>query len=405
MDKRRCCWRTCHSQNQTNLSDIDARRYPYLRLQWTTRDESDFTPAQLQQWLVTYTGVPEGMLLTIRTDEVAPIEKQEGESLALTGQFFNLSENDFTDSLAVVYTLRSILSSETDTLRLAPLAAGDTATFRLPISTVGRAGSNDVLINVNPRLQPEQTYTNNRINLIDLFRVSSEASRPVIDVAFDGAYVEDGGVVSPSPLIAIAVRGQNAFLPQQDTTRVAVYFGKKDTDDSTNTAPFPRVYFSDETVRWTPATAEEPFRVDFQPTGLEDGRYTLRIQTSDARPYEINVRVVNESSLTLFHPAPNPLTTYTRFAFTITGTQVPEQFSLQIMNLTGQVVKTVTQDQLPPLRIGTNHYLWDGTNGAGALLPNGLYLYRMVISPSLPQGNVSSEKALSGGVGKVYIMR
>ena len=392
------------AQNQTDLSGIDARQYPYLRLQWTTRDEADFTPAQLQQWLVTYTGVPEGMLLTIHADEAIPIEKQEGESLALTGQFFNLSEGNFTDSLAVVYTLRNTVGSETDTLRLAPLAAGDTATFTLPISTVGRAGSNDVLINVNPRLQPEQTYTNNRINLIDFFRVSSEVSRPVIDVAFDGAYVEDGAVISPNPLVAIAVHGQNALLPQRDTTGVAIYFGHM-AKDSVGGAPLPRVYFSDETMCWTPATGEEPFQVDFQPTALEDGLYTLRVQTSDARPYEINVRVVNEVSLTLFHPAPNPLTTHTRFTFTVTGTQVPEQFSLQIMNLTGQVIKTVTQDQLPPLRIGTNYYLWDGTNGAGALLPNGLYLYRMMISPSLPRGNISSEKALSGGIGKVYIMR
>jgi flagellar hook assembly protein FlgD len=77
---------------------------------------------------------------------------------------------------------------------------------------------------------------------------------------------------------------------------------------------------------------------------------------------------------------PNPFTTSTQFIFTITGSELPSYMKIQIMTLTGRVVKEIMKEELGPLHIGTNRtqYTWDGRDEFGDLLANGVYFYRVV---------------------------
>ena len=400
-----------------DLTHISAEQYPYLRLQFTTEDATDFTPAQLRQWMVIYAGVPEGTLLQTTADRPVA-EWSEGEPFAATFDFYNLSPYDFPDSLTVAYTFsnQAARTATTDSLRIAPLAAGDTATFTLTTSTLGQAGTNDLLVNVNPRLQPEQSYHNNRVHLQDFFRVIPDNTHPVIDVAFDGVYIEDGDIVSPRPLISVVVRDENPILRKQDTTGMNIYLRRKPAEGDTVETDFERVRLSGADVAYTPATTKEPFMLTFRPE-LEDGVYTLRVQaedasgnTSGAQPYEINFEVVHESTITYHYPYPNPFATSTHFEFTLTGATVPDQLAIQIMTLTGQMVREISKDELGPLRAGSHNirYTWDGRDAYGSPLTNGMYLYRIILhSPSgaIRQRTTSDERVLPKEVGKLYILR
>ena len=396
-----------------DLSTISAARYPYLRLRFDTEDAVNQTPAQLEQWLVHYTGVPEGTLLRTATDKNT---LAEGESFTTDFDFYNASTYDFADSLAVVYTFinQTTKQASTDTVRIAPLPAGDTATFSIATSTVGRVGDNDLSVNVNPRLLPEQTYHNNRTTLLSAFTVIPDRTHPVLDVAFDGKYINDGDVVSPRPLIAVVLRDENPILRKQDTTGINLYL-KKGKKTDTLATEFERVRLSADNVTFTAATDEKPFSLTYQPE-LEDGTYTLRVQAEDvsgnasgAQPYEISFAVINQPTITCFHPYPNPLTTSTNFTFTLTGSVMPDQLGVQIMNVTGQVVREITTEDFGELRPGSENirYRWDGRDRFGNLLPNGMYLYRTVVegSTNFAFRTASEGRSVSAGVGKLFMLR
>ena len=77
---------------------------------------------------------------------------------------------------------------------------------------------------------------------------------------------------------------------------------------------------------------------------------------------------------------PNPFSTSTQFVFTLTGSEVPDEMIIQIMTVTGKVVREITEDQLGPIHIGRNisQYAWDGRDEFGDQLANGVYLYRVI---------------------------
>ncbi len=402
------------TQPTVDISSISAAQYPYLRLRFDTEDATDQTPAQLEQWLVHYTGVPEGTLL--RTAAESETTLAEGESFTATFDFYNASAYDFTDSLAVAYTFihQATQGAHLDTMRIAPLPAGDTATFSITTTTVGRAGGNDLSVNVNPRLLPEQSYHNNRASLPGLFTVVPDRTHPVLDVAFDGEYINNGDVVSPRPLISVVVRDENPILRKQDTTGVDLYLRKKNAADTVATG-FERVRLSADNVTYAAATDDAPFRLTFQPA-LEDGIYTLRVQAEDAsgnasgaKPYEISFEVVNQSTITCFHPYPNPLSTSTNFTFTLTGSALPEQLAVQIMNVTGQVVREITTQDWGELRAGSENvrYQWDGRDRFGNILPNGMYLYRTVVegATNFELRKTAEDRRVNSGIGKLFILR
>jgi flagellar hook assembly protein FlgD len=107
---------------------------------------------------------------------------------------------------------------------------------------------------------------------------------------------------------------------------------------------------------------------------------------------------------------PNPFTSQTRFVFTLTGYQVPEFFRIQIMTVTGKVVKEINKSELGPIAIGRNitEYAWDGTDQYGDPLANGLYLYRIITrlnNQVIDHYETSADKYFKNNIGKMYLMR
>ena len=110
---------------------------------------------------------------------------------------------------------------------------------------------------------------------------------------------------------------------------------------------------------------------------------------------------------------PNPFTTSTAFVFTLTGSEVPQNMKIEIMTITGKIVREITKDELGPLHIGRNitEFKWDGTDQYGQKLGNGIYLYRVVTNlngKSLDKYKSSDDKTdkyFNKGYGKMYLMR
>lgn len=290
------------------------------------------------------------------------------------------------------------------------MAAASTENFEFNFSTLSLSGNYRLRINVNPRLQPEQHYFNN------FFEVTFEVERklhPIMDVAFDGVHILDGELVSPSPLISITVKDQNkhVFLQNPEGMTVKMINQEDGVEKEVLLKDNP------QEVKYFPADAENDFRVEYKPTQLKNGRYTLEVNARDVSgkaagtsPYSIGFEVQNESSITNLFPYPNPFSTKTHFVFTLTGATVPNDMKIQILTVTGKVVKEILKEEIGPVRVGNNktEYAWDGTDTFGDRLANGVYLYRVVLSQDaseMKHKNNKGDKAFANGYGKLYILR
>jgi hypothetical protein len=396
-----------------DLSNLSSSQYPYLRLRATLTDEVNFTPPKVAKWQVYYAPVPEGVLLPA-SGLSAQNQRQEGQLLQADFQFINISGLPFPDSLKTEYSTFNTDSRTTSRMEknIEAPAPGDTTQFTLPIPTQGKVGGNDLTVFVNPRILPEQVYENNLLVAPNFLSVTRDVLRPVLDVTFDGQYLLDGDIVSPNPTIVIKLKDENPFLGTQDTTQVQLFLRRPCVG-----CAFERIPFATPGMHWFTNEADGSFQVEYKPGTLDDGLHTLRVQGQDAsgnpageEPYVVNFEVVNASTVTHFYPYPNPFSTSTRFVFTLTGSKVPDYLKIQIMTVTGKVVREITQDEIGPLRIGNNmtEYAWDGRDEFGDQLANGVYLYRVLIKDndmSFDHRKTSADKAFKHGYGKLYILR
>nr|WP_281349590.1 C25 family cysteine peptidase [Fulvivirga aurantia] len=409
--------------NQTDkivdISSIDALQYPYLRLRYETSDAANLTAAQLAKWQVIYTGVPEGILL-VNDDFNQEENVPEGQKIQLPLRFVNISDKNFSDSLMVNYGTFNTTSRTSDKLTTKILSPqiNDTTSFELELKTLGKSGANDLNVFVNPRVEVEQYYENNILNITNYLNVNRDNINPLLDVVFDGERILDGEIVSPSPLIGITLKEENSFLQKKDTTGVRLFLKQVELDGQPcDACVFERVSFSSPNVEWFPATADSDFKVEYKPDPLEDGIYTLRVEAEDesgnesgTEPYSINFEVVNESTITNFYPYPNPFSTSTRFIFTLTGSVVPDEIKIQIMTVSGRVVREITQNELGPIRIGNNitDFAWNGKDEFGDQLANGVYIYRVLVQSNgqaIDSRETSADKAFKKGYGKLYLLR
>ncbi len=404
---------TLNDIDQLDLSVIDPQQYPYVRLFISARDQVSATPPQLKNWFVSYQGVPEG-ILTLQNDQNEQIELQDGQPFDALFRFTNISEYSFQGQLKVRYTLTNQgTGNETNAvIQIPAIAAGESFDFSVPIQTRGQLGLNDFEIFVNPGDELEQYYANNVIRLDDFINVRRDDVNPAMDVTFDGVYIVDGDIVSPTPSVEIELRDNNPYLFKTDTTGVEIFLSQ-----ICDACPRERINFSDPNVTFVPATESENFKIQFQPDALGDGEYLMQVNATDASgnlagvgPYEITFEVVSESSITHFYPYPNPFSTSVRFVFTLTGSEVPDQIKIQIFTVSGKLVREITQDEIGPIRVGNNitEYAWDGRDEFGDILANGTYIYRVQVKANgqdLGHRGTGKDKAFNNDFGKIVIIR
>ncbi|MDN4166475.1 C25 family cysteine peptidase [Cytophagales bacterium LB-30] len=402
-------------EEELDISSINSTQYPYVKVRLRVSDAVDLSPPQVKKWSVSYQPVAEGILMaeneTLRNQETAP----EGKALQRQYAFQNISEYAFTDSVAVRYRVfnQNQRKNVTSSFKIAPLAAGQDSAFTLPIATQGMVGLNDFFVQANTAFLPEQVYTNNVAYVPAAFQVERDERNPLLEVTFDGQRIINGDIVAPRPLVRMVMKDDNPYLRKSDTTGIRVRVRALCEECTYQTIPF-----SGEELRFVPASAEEEFTMEYQPTApFADGVYELEVQVADAsgnlagaKPYTISFEVINASSITHFYPYPNPFSTKMWFVFTLTGSQIPDQIKVQIMTVTGRVVREITQEELGPIHIGNNRsaYAWDGRDEFGDLLANGVYLYRVIVKSNgstVDHRGTQADKAFEKGFGKIYILR
>jgi flagellar hook assembly protein FlgD len=298
------------------------------------------------------------------------------------------------------------------------LKADSIMTVPVKLNVVGKFGTLTPVVTVNPlqSRQPELYFFNNTLTLAP-FSVVDKNVPPTLDVAFDGRHLLNGDIVSPTPAINIQLRDEDRLRFINKPSYFTVLLQKPGAATATLISPTsPELQFSADSTSQTGTVA----RLQYNPgktTPLDNGIYTLQVQGRDpsgnaagTQNYQVKFEVVSASTITNVFPYPNPVTSKARFVFTVTGTELPRDMKIQIMTLTGKVVREIFMNELGPLHIGNNitDYAWDGTDQYGDRLANGTYLYRVSLndpSGQFSKRNTAGDQGFQKDWGKLVLLR
>lgn len=416
-----------HKDSIIQLNNIiDASLYPYLKLSAAYKDSVTLTPAQVDRWHVLYQPLPEAAIDgSTQYTWIPDVDTLlEGQEVKFAVDVRNISEYPM-DSLLISYWIEDVNRvkhfipyARQDSLRTSDVIR-DTITF----STVGYGGINSLWMEVNPYIngtlvtdQLEQFHFNNLLQVP--FYVDGDDVNPILDVTFDGVHILNGDIVSPESELLISLKDDNPYLVMNDISDTTL-FGIYLTDPNGLQKRIPFVDGNGNTVmQWIPAEAQHKrFKIIYPALFELDGKYTLLVQGSDRSgnlsgdlEYRITFEVIHESSITYMMNYPNPFSTSTKFVFTLTGSEVPDEMIIQVMTVTGKVVREITEDEFGPMHIGRNisEFSWNGTDEFGDPLANGVYLYRVLTQingEDIKHRESGADSHFKKEFGKMYIMR
>ena len=408
------------------ISSIFPNSLIYLKLTSDYLDRITKTPAQIKHLHVLYTPVPECALdpksMNIWMPNFDTI--REGNKVKFGVSIKNISDWSM-DSLKVNYwiadkynSIHNLNYQRQDSLRKLK-RLNDTIEF----DTKGFSGENTIFMEVNPFAngnitdQPEQYHFNNVCERN--FYVKKDDENPLLDVTFNGKHIMNGDLISAKSEIQISLKDENEFDimdSDNDTSFFWVYLTKP-------TGQQIRIPFTDgkgnKIMQWIPAnTQNKKFKINYPAFFELDGKYTLQVQGADRNgnlsgkyEYKIQFEVINEQQISYLMNYPNPFSTQTRFVYTLTGGSPPSDVKIQILSITGKVVKEITSSELGTLSIGRNQltdYAWDGKDEFGDQLANGVYLYRVMVKDGdnkVKHYSNQSDNYFKHDFGKMYLMR
>jgi hypothetical protein len=400
------------SATTIDLSDISADDYPFIKVSSSIVDNTDKTIPIFNGWKVLFNGYPDVSFSTEIKDDFYAKSLQRGDSLKLAIGITNL-EKYSTDSVYVKYKItkedRNVISGVIDTIKPLSLDENHIVNFKYPTSQI--PGNNNIQLYLEPKNMKDKHEFNNYA-VYDL-EVINDVKEPIVEVYFDNRRIINGDIVSPTPKISVNVRDENKFFILSDTTNIELYLKNEEEQN------FKRIAFSDNKIQVNQVGTSTNNRIDFlyTPETLADGRYTLKLRGKDVsgnfnttNDFLIDFEVVNEQAITNFLPYPNPFTTRMKFVYQITG-KIPDKIKIQIMTVTGKIVKEVFKEELGNISIGNNisEFTWDGTDQFGDRLANGVYFYN-VITENNDKSEIkhranNTDVYFRKNFGKIYLMR
>jgi hypothetical protein len=395
---------------------VSAATYPNIRLIAYMKDDSLHTPPQMDYWQVFYTPVPEAAINVNKGYAINKDTLQEGENVIINLPIQNISNYFFNDSLLITYMLEDanrVTHLLPSILKKRLLAPNEIIIDTIKLNSIGYPGNNALWVEVNPinqkKSQLEQYHFNNIIRIP--FTVQQDKINPLLDVTFDGIHILNNDIVSAKPIILMQLKDENKFLAMNDTASFKIFIQKP------NSSIAERIYFG-AYMNFIPAELpNNSCKINYTPLLTQDGMYQLLVQARDKSDnkagtldYRINFEVINKNTITEVMNYPNPFSTATRFVFTLTGSELPIDFRIQIMTITGKVVREINQNELGPLRIGRNitSFAWNGKDQFGDKLANGVYLYRVITKmdkQNVEKKETAADQYFKKGWGKMYLIR
>lgn len=393
-----------------DLSSLSAEQYPYVKFKVNLTNPTEKSIQKINHWRVLYEPITEVTFNPSYLNDFHGEKVIQGDSLRLKLGISNISRFD-SDSVKINIRLtNSNISPYTEELVLKPIhtLSNDTVEFKYP--SIGLKGETNLQLSLRNKNHGDNYSFNNEIAYT--INVETDNSAPNIDVLVDGRRIVSGEIVSPNPIFTISSTDENRFLLQADTSLVEIYMKSPLNNE------YKRYYYSQGLVKiqQTGTTSNNSLMLQFTPEKLSNGTYSLKIVSKDylgnkhTNDYLLDFEVINESTITNFYPYPNPVIDKMKFVFTLTGEKIPDKIKVQILNMSGRVVREIFKEELGNLKIGNNisDFTWDGTDMYGDRLAKGVYFYKIYLQDNSSEFKHRSSKGdtfFKNNIGKIYLIK
>jgi len=207
---------------------------------------------------------------------------------------------------------------------------------------------------------------------------AADNNSPTLQLYMNDESFVSGGITNASPLLLAYLEDDNGMNTASGIGHdmIAVLDGKENEPFILND------YYETEPNNFRKGIIKFPF------TNLEKGVHTLSLKAWDVYNNlvtgEIQFVVTGNESLELDRVLnyPNPFVDYTEFWFQHNRPTEPLQVQVQILTVTGKIVKTINQV------ITTDGFLsrditWDGKDDFGDRIGKGVYIYKLKVKSTL----------------------
>jgi len=404
------------STEDISLDALNESNFRRCRLEINSKDswgpgilESNRTTPQIDFLRVLYKNLPDLALVTNDAEFIYESDTlEQGRDFKIQLPILNYTAEDM-DATDLVVSVRDSQNNEyVDTIQVAAIPAKSQIVSTIEVPTLSFGGDYLWNLRLNNKENPEEQYYFNNFGL-GTFHVRDDKINPVLDVTFDGIHINNGDVVSSSPMITACATDENPFLLLNDPNLFTILL----EDPIGNQT---EIDVNGSEISFTPAEGSENKAVlSFNPQNLTDGIYKLTIQSEDVtgndsgeNSFVKSFEVITRKAISNIYNYPNPFSTSTQFVFNITGDVPPESIVINIYSLSGKLVKQILPEELGPLRIGLNktEYRWNGTDDFGQKLAAGTYLYKPIYDTNgFDQLETEGDNLFDRGFGKMVIIR
>lgn len=206
--------------------------------------------------------------------------------------------------------------------------------------------------------------------------VIADNDAPIVKPYIGDTLFRDGGVTGSNTLLYVKLSDESGINASgnavgHDITAVL------DGDDQ-------NPYILNDYYETEPNTYKAG-HVSFPISGLANGKHKLTVKAWDvfnnSGTGEVNFivsdgKVVNVDNLINY---PNPFGAITHFFFEHNHPDEELNVQISVYDMKGMLVRTISQN-FTPSGSHSNEIEWDGRGDSGALLPNGVYPYRFIVS-------------------------
>ncbi len=207
---------------------------------------------------------------------------------------------------------------------------------------------------------------------------SSDNAGPEIKLFLNDEFFANGGITNQNPVLIVKLADSSGI----NTAGTGIGHDLVATLDNDNRKFFIlNDFYQGELNSYQQGVAR------FQLPELEPGTHSIKIKAWDvlnnSNEATLEFTVANDEEPVISHVLnyPNPFSTHTSFWFEHNKPGQPLQVQLQIMTITGRVVKTFSRI-ITTAGNRSTELQWDGRDDYGDKLGRGIYLYRLSITTS-----------------------
>lgn len=220
--------------------------------------------------------------------------------------------------------------------------------------------------------------------------VEDDTTGPTINIEFAGQTFQSGDLVVSQPTLKAHIYDEHGI----NLTKVVGHGITLQVDESQDLIDLTDNFQYD-------LNSPKGGSLEYTLPALSAGKHTITFRAWDSynNPTEKRVEFTVVSSdrllITELMNYPNPFKKKTYFSYQLS---LPSQVNIEIFTLAGRLIKTIKNASGKP---GYNLQPWDGLDGDGDRIANGVYIYKVVARSTGSSGN--SLKA--GAYGKAVVMK